>query len=539
MKKKLQISFTAFTLTCLPFLNFGQAPTLGAAADFVLFTTDGAVTNSGISQVTGHVGTNNGSSTAFGNVNGIMNDGNGSSAQCAADLLIAYDQLNSTVPDFFLAPLIGNGQALVAGVYSIDGAATLNLDLTLNAMGNSNAVFVFLIQGPLSSNAGAKIKLINGALACNVFWKVEGLVSLASGTAMRGTIIANNAAINLSSGDTLEGRALTTAGAITVDGVMAYTPIGCGSSFLSGPSEPALESTACYVLFSTDGPVTNTGITYAYGDIGANVGLTTGYDSLQITGSIHPIPDASTASCAADLLQVYTYLNNLPYDIELLYPAQFGRNLVLTPHTYLLNAATELTDTLYLDARGNSNAVFVIQINGALSTSTYSKVILVAGTQAKNVYWKVDGAVSINDYSVFNGTIVCNNGAIELNTGVTLYGRAHTTTGSLLTNAITASMTPGCNGVTGIAAVEGNPGHAVTIFPNPISLSTSIVIKNIALFDHIQMKIYNVLGEEIINTIITNNETTLPTATLVTGVYFYKIFSNQELIQSGKLISKL
>jgi hypothetical protein len=78
--------------------------------------------------------------------------------------------------------------------------------LTLNAQGDPNAVFILQIEGTLSTNANSKIKLINGALACNVFWKVEGAVSMASGTTMRGTVIANNGAINMSSGDTLEGR---------------------------------------------------------------------------------------------------------------------------------------------------------------------------------------------------------------------------------------------------------------------------------------------------------------------------------------------
>jgi len=58
----------------------------------------------------------------------------------------------------------------------------------------------------------------------------------------------------------------------------------------------------------------------SFGDVGTNVGLTTGFDPLLVTGTIHPIPDASTAQCAADLIDVYTYLNTLPYDIELLYP---------------------------------------------------------------------------------------------------------------------------------------------------------------------------------------------------------------------------
>jgi hypothetical protein len=246
MKKQLLNVLTAIALLLVPTLNNAQAPPLGTAADFVLFSTNGAVSNSGLSQLTGNVGTNSGSSTAFGNVNGVMHDNDGASAQCAADLLIAYNQLNATVPAFFPAPLLGNGQVLTAGVYSISGAATLNLDLTLNAQGNANAVFIFQIAGPFSTNANSKVKLINGALACNVFWKVEGLVDMAAGTTMRGTVIANNAAINMNTGDTLEGRALSTAGAITVNGVLAYNPIGCGSPTLNGPAAPNLGSTECY-----------------------------------------------------------------------------------------------------------------------------------------------------------------------------------------------------------------------------------------------------------------------------------------------------
>ncbi|MBN1340996.1 MAG: DUF3494 domain-containing protein, partial [Bacteroidales bacterium] len=434
----------AVFLLLIPFMSLGQAPNLGTAADFVLFSSVGAVTNSGTSLITGNVGANSGSITGFGNVNGVMHANDGASAQCAADLLIAYNQLNSAIPTFFPAPLLGNGQILIAGVYSVSGPATLDLELTLDAEGDSTSVFIIQIQGAFSTNANSIITLINGALACNVFWKVEGLVSMATGTTMRGTVVANNAAIDMYTGVTLEGRALSTTGAVSVSGVLAYTPIGCGSPILTGPAPPPLASTICYALFSANGEVTNAGITYVTGDVGTNVGLTTGFDPLLVNGTIHPIPDVSTAQCAADLINVRDYLIILPYDIELLYPAQFGNNLVLTPHTYLLNAATVFTDTLYLNALGNSDAVFVIKIYGALTTSTYSKVILTNGTQPKNVFWLVNGAVSIADYSIFKGTIVCNNGAIDLATGVMLDGRALTTVGFLSTAAITAIMPPGC-----------------------------------------------------------------------------------------------
>ena len=537
MKTKLLFSITVAAMLSFTGNNFAQAPVLGTAADFVLFSSNGAMFNTGISQLTGNIGTNNGSSVGYGNVNGRMHDNDAASAQCATDLLIACTQIDNAIPGFFPAPLLGNGQVLNAGVYSISGAATLNLELILNGQNNANAVFIFQISGPLSTNPNAKVSLINGAQACNVFWKIEGLVSMATGTTMRGTVIANNAAINMTTGDTLEGRALSTTGAVSTDGVFAYTPIGCGSPALTGPAFPLLASTECYALFSADGAVTNSGVTYVTGDIGTNVGLTTGFNPLNVNGTIHATPDVSTATCAADLGNVYTYLNTLPADIELLYPADFGRNLVLTPHTYIMNAATILTDTLYLNALGDMNAVFVIKINGALSTSVYSKVEFINGAQSKNVFWKIDGAVDINDYSVFGGTIVCNNGAININTGVNLDGRAFTTSGSLTVSAIDATMPPGCNTL-GIDPIEN--AETVAIYPNPFNTyaTISVIDATQLVSGTYNVKIYNVLGEEVMQLHLSRKNTRLEMGNLPAGLYFYYVTGNNKIIQSGRLISQ-
>ncbi len=528
----------AVILLFLPLINLAQAPNLGTAADFVLFSTDGSVSNSGISRLTGNVGTNNGSSTAFGNVNGVMHDGDAASIQCAADLLIAYNQVASEIPTIFPAPLLGNGQVLYAGIYSISGATTLNLDLTLDAGGNPNAIFIFHIQAPFSTNADSKIILTNGAQACNVFWKVEGLVSMASGTSFKGNLIVNNAAIEMNTGVNLEGRALTTAGAITIDGVTAFTPIGCGSPVLNGPTAPVLGAAACYAIFSSNGDVLNSGITTITGDVGTNVGSATGFDPLDVIGTIHPIPDASTAITAADLLIAYNYINTLAYDIELLYPAEFGNNLVLTPHTYLMGGATTFTDTLILDAQDNANAVFVIQSNGALTTSTYSVVKLINGAQAKNVYWKIEGAVTINNYSTFCGTIICNNGALgAINTGVILNGRALTTTGALTTTAIdaVAEMIPS-NCTTINVQSHDVVDDAVSIYPNPLSTSMTIRINDFSKNRKSELRIINVLGEEIMNIPITQELTIIKTAELPSGLFIYNVINNDNIIQSGKLV---
>ena len=541
MKTKVPSLFIALILFLMPIVNFGQTINLGTAANFVLFSTNGAVSNTGISQITGNVGTNNGSSTAFGNVNGVMHDNNGVSAQCAADLLVAYGQLNVAVPTFHPSTLLGNGVILEAGVYAIGAEATLNGDLTLDAKNDPNAVFIFQIGGAFSTAANSKIILVNEAKACNVFWKIEGKVFMAATTTMRGTVIVNNAEIIISTGSTLEGRALTTAGAVTIDGILAYTPVGCGSPVLTGPTAPTLATTECYAIFSAAGDVTNTGITNLMGDVGSNVGSAAGFDALKVSGTIHPLPDASTAQAAADLLVVYNFLNTLPHDIELLFPAQFGNGLVLTPHTYLMNAAAELTGNLTLNAQGNANAVFVIKINGALTTSTYANVLLTNGAQAKNVYWVIEGAVSINNYSVFCGTIVSHNGALgAINTGVTLHGRALTTAGALTTAAIITDMpAAGCFLSTDVTSLDGSKmNEAVSVYPNPFTTSIQIRLNDAAQLSKPELRLYSISGKEVINKSISKRLTTLDTNNLPSGIYFFKLIDNDKIIQSGKLVSR-
>ena len=532
MKRILSL-VTGVTLLCFTGTLSAQAPNLGTSANFALFSSNGAVTNTGLSHITGNVGTNNGSSTNFGNVDGVMHDADGTTAIAAADLLIAYNQLNAAIPNYFPAPLLGNGQIFTAGTYSIGQTSSLNNTLTLDGNGDPNSVFIFQIGGAFSSAADSKVLLTNGALACNVFWKIEGLVDLATNTQMKGSIVANNAAIILGTGVSVEGRALSTTGAVTVSGVTVAKPIGCGSAVLTGPLAPDLRSVACYTIFTGTGEVTNSGVSFVTGDVGSNLGLTTGFQAGNVTGTIHSNPDPSTAMCAADLNNVYTYLNTLPVDIELLYPAAFGQNLVLTPHTYLMNAATVLNGTVILNAQNNPNAVFVIKIVGALSTSTYASVVLMNGADAKNVYWKVDGAININDFSNFKGTVIGNNGAIILNNGVSIEGRVLSTSGGVSTFSVNAQMTPGCTALaTSSADVKDNQA---TFYPNPFSSVLNVNMDNIN--GGSVLTLFNAAGSRVTEKILSNKTNQLQ-MNLPAGMYFYQLKSKNGYKQNGKLISK-
>ena len=124
---------------------------------------------------------------------------------------------------------------------------------------------------------------------------------MVAGTTFRGTLVANNAAIEIFSGSTLEGRALSTNGAVTIHGSLATIPLGCGEILSVGPTAPNLASTACYAIFSSNGSISNTGTSTVTGDIGTNVGTSSGFNAINVTGTIHTSPDASTATAAGDL----------------------------------------------------------------------------------------------------------------------------------------------------------------------------------------------------------------------------------------------
>ena len=103
-------------------------------------------------------------------------------------------------------------------------------DLTLDAQGNPNAVFIFQSSSTVGTAAGAaspgvhtRILLINGAKASNVFWQVGTSATLGTTTIFKGTIMADQA-ITLQTGATLDGRALARIAAVTLDSNIVTIP---------------------------------------------------------------------------------------------------------------------------------------------------------------------------------------------------------------------------------------------------------------------------------------------------------------------------
>ena len=230
MKTKTLLFITALCLLLSsPTTSFAQAPNLGSVADFVFYTTAGAVGNTGLTVAVGNIGTQVGAVTGFeppASVIGNIFIADATTLQCSVDLQAAYDQLFNTVATSTShTPAFGGGETLFPGVYSIGGAGSAAGDLTLDAQGNSNAVFIFKFGGAFTTGAVTTVHLINGAMPRNIFWVAEGAISMAATTDMKGTLIANNGAISMAAGGILEGRMFSTTGAVAVDAVLATLPI--------------------------------------------------------------------------------------------------------------------------------------------------------------------------------------------------------------------------------------------------------------------------------------------------------------------------
>jgi ice-binding like protein len=98
--------------------------------------------------------------------------------------------------------------------------------LTLNALGNPNAVFIFRMGSTITTASASSVVLTNGGSPGNVFWQVGSSATLGTGTSFAGNILAV-ASITVTTGTSLTGRALALNGAVTLDtnAVTATNPL--------------------------------------------------------------------------------------------------------------------------------------------------------------------------------------------------------------------------------------------------------------------------------------------------------------------------
>ncbi len=122
-----------------------------------------------------------------------------------------------------------------------------------------------------------------------------------------------------------------------------------------------------------------------------------------------------------------------------------GNGQSLLPGIYCISEAASLNGVLILDGQCDADALFIIQIDGALVYRyvMQRQILTNSSFRFENIYWQINGAFNLGEGSVFRGNVV-HNGAINLLEGASLFGRGLSREGAinLNTNNVSNEMSP-------------------------------------------------------------------------------------------------
>ncbi|MGB7760155.1 MAG: ice-binding family protein [Bryobacteraceae bacterium] len=189
----------------------------------------GTISNTGVSLVTGNVG---GMASVTGFPPGLAS---GSVTLAGTTVTAAYDAIFNPGGVFAQA----EGLTPSGGSFTTDTSQTFlgnevyasagdistitGTNLTFNAQGDSNEVFVIQIDGALTVNGSMTFTLENGAQADNIFWIVQNIATISVGDAPQ---IDNSGQI-IFDGNILAGTSFTMSAGSGGSGVLGGTINGC------------------------------------------------------------------------------------------------------------------------------------------------------------------------------------------------------------------------------------------------------------------------------------------------------------------------
>jgi hypothetical protein len=279
--------------------------------------------------------------------------------QSKIDLQIIYDNLHSltaTITNHL--SVLGGGETLIPGVYTIAGATSTVGTINFDAGGNPDALFVIRIGAAFSAAASTKMVLLNGAKASNIFWVVEGAASMGASNILKGTVITNGGAISMGSGGDLEGRLFAIVGAVSFSSGTAVIPLGN-----SGIDLGVLST---FIFFSGTGAISNANTSIITGDIGTMTGAITGFGSPNVfNGSILYPGTTITTSMPNNTNAIGTfgiYQNGILIQ---------SSNKILTSNANAANLSLQAIATILpnqvVDVRWNTNSEKIVMGNRTLT----------------------------------------------------------------------------------------------------------------------------------------------------------------------------
>lgn len=233
----------AFAILLFPLLTVGahaDSINLGTAGSFGVLAGS-TVTNTGSSVIAGNVGVWPGTAvTGFppGVTGGTIHAGDAVAKTAQADLTTAYNTAAGLAPSLTLTGQDLGGMTLTPGVYFFASSAQLTGTLTLNDLGNPNALFVFQIGSTLTTASNSAVVFTSSLTDKNVYWQVGSSATLGTTTVFTGNILALTS-ITLNNGASIGcGGALAINGAVTLNNNV----IGSGCGGVSSVPEPGTMS---------------------------------------------------------------------------------------------------------------------------------------------------------------------------------------------------------------------------------------------------------------------------------------------------------
>jgi hypothetical protein len=188
--------------------------------------------------------------------------------------------------------------------------------------------------------------------------------------------------------------------------------------------------------------ITNTGVTALTADAGtypipSETGFT-GANTVIFTSGTNHADDSVTQQAKIDLLTAYN--NAAGQTTTQTITADLGGQ-TLTAGVYTGSPSLELTGTLTLDGQNKSNSIFIFQSpESTLTTASNSKVNLINGAKASNVFWQVGSSATLGTYSAFAGNILALT-SVTLITNATVHGRVLALNGAVTLDNNTINTT--------------------------------------------------------------------------------------------------
>jgi len=398
----------------------------------------------------------------FGICYGDIYAGAGSKAETGqSGLDLAYATARTKPADFILGSEM-NGMVLTPGVYSFPVTADMSANgvITLDAQGDPNAVWTLQVGTAMTFWADSKVVFKNGIGNPEyVYWVVGSSATLWYRTQFIGTILAR---VSITAWDytTISGRLLCKT-AVTMTSLTMYVPSGGPLSSVptaattrvptaSGTSAPMAIATKVPTIAATSFPTAvprtsapslkkkkdckskaPTAVTNNYldlgdaalfailagtqvntdgscvitGDIGVFPGSTvTGIPSSILHGVIHAgVALADSAQLALSAAYYVAASKNADFDLS----GADMAGMTLLPGVYMFTDAGALNGLLTLDAQGDADAAWIIQVGSSLVFGVDSTVRFKFGVgNPEYVYWQVGTSATISKGATVIGNIL-------------------------------------------------------------------------------------------------------------------------------------